>query len=142
MADHAGRSTARPVPARIRVAARRAAHESRASLIPALPVKQLADPELATTACRRPDRMRSCVTIDRRRLDPIGGEHARRGDRRIGDDQAQVLAPRLLRKPALTPAKRKPRTGAGSSRTFMATSGADLIRLGESNASASARCGS
>ncbi len=88
-------STARPVRARIRFPRASAAHESRASLIPALPVKQLARSRVGDDRLQPSAPDAAPGDDDRRRLDPVGGEDAGRGDRALGHDHAEVLACRL-----------------------------------------------
>ncbi len=117
-------SKARSDSGRSRFPSASAVAESCASLRPALPVKQLAEPELVAIACRRPA-PDALLRHDqhRRRLNAIGGEHPGGRDRRNRPRSARGPCARgSLRNPALTPAKRKPRTGAGSSRTFIGSS--------------------
>src|SRR5690242_8743846 len=101
-------SGAQPIPAAS------AAQDSRASLIPALPVKQLADPELAVTACRRPRRMRSWATTTGAALTRLVVKTPAAATGRSATIRPRSLRSGSLRNPALTPAKRKPFTTRGS----------------------------
>ena len=101
-------SGAQPIPAAS------AAQDSRASLIPALPVKQLAEPELAVTACRRPRRIRSWVTTTGAALTRLVVKTPAAATGRSATITPRSLRPGSLRNPAATPAKRKPLTTRGS----------------------------
>src|SRR5258707_8773735 len=95
-----------------------AAHESRASLSPSLPVKQFAEPELAAIACSCPRFRCSAETTTGAALTRLVVKTPA-----AATGQSATITPRSLRpgsvlRPALTPAKRKPRTDAGSSWTL------------------------
>src|SRR5271170_5664905 len=95
------------------------AHDSRASRIPASPVKLLAHPEFATTACKRPDLTRSAVTYTGAAFTRFALKTAAAGTGRSAAMIPRSSAPALVFKPALTPANRNPRTAAGSRSTFI-----------------------
>src|SRR5579872_4871545 len=112
-------SGAQPIPAAS------AAQDSRASLIPALPVKQLAEPELAVTACRRPRRICSWVTTTGAALTRLVVKTPAAASGRSATITPRSLRPGSLRNPAATPAKRKPLTTRGSRVRFIGTRASD-----------------
>src|ERR1700719_2894795 len=95
------------------------AHDSRARRIPALPVKLLAHPEFATIACKRPDFTRSAVTYTGAAFTRFALNTAAADAGRSATIRPRSRAPAAVFNPALTPAKRNPRTAAGSRSTFM-----------------------
>ena len=101
-------------------------------------MKQFAEPELAVTACSRPRRMRSWVTITGAALTRLVVKTPAAGDRRIGHDHPEVLASRLLAQSGADAGEAKAlhRLAVPESYLHRHTSGGDLIRGASATAQA------